>query len=58
MIVEVFFRGSSFKEFYDTFWNIKKINRSGHYFLLVREYEDKEYIIYLDTEKYELRVTY
>lgn len=53
MIVEVFFKGSNFKKHYDTFWNIEKINRSGHHFILTGKDD-----IFLDTEKYELRVTY
>lgn len=60
MIVEVFFRGSNFKKLYDTFWNVEKIHRSGHHFILYREkdtgYEEDN--VYLDTEKYELRVRY
>lgn len=56
MIVEVFYKGSNFKRLYDSFWNIEKIYRSGHYFILVTEYGEEN--VLLDTEKYELRVTY
>lgn len=56
MIVEVFYKGSNFKKFYDTFWNIEKINRSGHHFILVTKYGEED--VFLDTETYELRVSY
>lgn len=58
MIVEVFFKGSNFKKNYDTFWNIKTIERDGNNFILVTDkyMADNENVI-LDTNKYELRVT-
>ncbi len=59
MIVEVFFKGSNFKRLYDTFWNIKTIERSGNYFILVADrYVTNNDNIVLDTDEYELRVTY
>lgn len=59
MIVEVFFKGSNFKKIYDTFWNIKTIERDGNNFILVTDkyMTDNENTI-LDTNEYELRVCY
>lgn len=59
MIVEVFFKGSNFKKIYDTFWNIKTIERDGDNFILVTDkyMTDNENVV-LDTNEYELRVSY
>lgn len=59
MIVEVFFKGSNFKNIYDTFWNIKTIERDGNNFILVTDkyMTDNENVI-LNTSEYELRVAY
>lgn len=59
MIVEVFFKGSNFKKLYDTFWNIKNIETNGGYFILVTDkYTTDNDNVILDTNEYELRVTY
>lgn len=59
MIVEVFFKGSSFKKLYDTFWNIKSIERNGGNFILVTDkYMTGNDNVTLSTNKYELRVCY
>ncbi len=57
MIVEVFFRGSNFKKIYDTFWNIKTIERNGNNFILVtdKNMTDNKNVV-LDINEYELRV--
>lgn len=59
MIVEVFFKGSNFKNIYDTFWNIKTIERDGNNFIFVTDkyMTDNENVI-LNTSEYELRVAY
>lgn len=59
MIVEVFFKGSNFKKIYDTFWNIKTIERDGDNFILVTDkyMTDNENVV-LSTNEYELRVSY
>lgn len=59
MIVEVFFKGSNFKKIYDTFWNIKTIERDGDNFILVTDkyMTDNENVV-LNTNEYELRVAY
>jgi hypothetical protein len=57
MIVEVFFRGSNFKKIYDTFWNIKTIERNGNNFILVTDkYMTDNKNVVLDINEYELRV--
>lgn len=56
MIVEVFIKGTCFKEQYNTFWNIKSISEDGKYFILITE--DGTDNILLDMANYELRVTY
>lgn len=59
MIVEVFFKGSNFKKIYDTFWNIKTIERNGNNFILVTDkYRTDNKNVVLNTNEYELRVTY
>lgn len=58
MIIEVFVKGSSFKKFYDTFWNVKKIERSGHYFVLTFEEDAEKENVLLDCEKFEMRMCY
>lgn len=59
MIVEVFFKGSNFKNLFDTFWNIKSIERSGNNFILVTDkYVTDNSNIVLNVNEYELRVTY
>lgn len=59
MIVEVFFKGSNFTKIYDTFWNIKTIERDDNNFILVTDkyMTDNENIV-LNTTEYELRITY
>lgn len=59
MIVEVFFKGSNFKKIYDTFWNIKTIERDGDNFILITDkyMTDNENVV-LSTNEYELRVSY
>ncbi len=59
MIVEVFFKSSNFKNLFDTFWNIKSIERDGNNFILVTDkyMTDNENVI-LNTNEYELRVCY
>lgn len=59
MIVEVFHKGSNFKKLYDTFWNIKSIERSAGVFVLATDKHttDNEDIV-LDNDQYELRVSY
>ncbi len=59
MIVEVFFKCSNFKNLFDTFWNIKSIERDGNNFILVTDkyMTDNENVI-LNTNEYELRVCY
>lgn len=54
MIVEVFIKGSFFKNLYDTFWNVKSVVYDGGYFCLVF-YNTKEKTIVLSREEYELR---
>jgi len=57
MIVEVFFKGSNFKRLYDTFWNIKSIERDGNNFILVTDkYMTDNKNVVLDINEYELRV--
>lgn len=59
MIVEAFLKGSNFKNLYDTFWNIKSIERDGVNFILVTDkYITKNNNVVLSTNEYELRVTY
>lgn len=59
MIVEVFFKGSNFKRVYDTFWNIKSIERNGKDFVLITDkYMTDNDNVVLNTNEYELRVTY
>lgn len=59
MIVEVFYKGSNFKKLYDTFWNIKSIEENGNNFILVTDkYMTENDNVVLDTNEYELRVTY
>lgn len=59
MIVEVFYKGSNFKKLYDTFWNIKSIEKNGNNFILVTDkYMTENDNVVLDTNEYELRVTY
>lgn len=59
MIVEVFFKGSNFKKIYDTFWNIKTIERDGANFILVTDkYMTNNKNVILNTNEYELRVAY
>lgn len=59
MIVEVFFKGSHFKNLYDTFWNIKSIERDGDFFILVTDkYMTNTENVVLNANEYELRVTY
>lgn len=59
MIVEVFIKGSNFNKLYDTFWNIKSIERDGNNFILVTDkYMTNNKNVILDTNEYELRVTY
>lgn len=59
MIVEVFVKGSNFKSLFDTFWNIKTIENDGCNFILVTDkYMTDNSNIILDTNEYELRVTY
>lgn len=57
MIVEVFFKGTNFKKVYDTFWNIKSIERNGNDFVLISEKYKTDNIV-LNVNEYELRVTY
>ena len=59
MIVEVYYKGSNFKKLYDTFWNIKSIEKNGNNFILVTDkYMTENDNVVLDTNEYELRVTY
>ena len=59
MIVEAFFKGSNFKNLFDTFWNIKSIERDGNSFILVTDkYMTDNNNVVLNTNNYELRVTY
>lgn len=58
MIVEVFYKGTFFKKPFDTFWNIKKIVRSGSNFCLVPEEDSPDEAVVLNTDEYELRVHY
>lgn len=57
MIVEVFFKGSNFKRFYDTFWNIRNIYDDGKNFVLTTDNRNEE-AVFLDSNEYELRVTH
>lgn len=57
MIIEVFFKGSNFKRLYDTFWNIRAIYDDGANFVLITDNRNEE-SVFLDSNKYELRVTY
>lgn len=56
MIVEVFLKGSNFKDFFKTFWNIEKIEHDNGNFIMITEYE-KDNIV-LNSNDYELRVCY
>lgn len=59
MIVEAFYKGSNFKNLFDTFWNIKSIENDGANFILVTDkYMTKNDNIVLSTNEYELRITY
>lgn len=59
MIVEVFVKGSNFKNLFDTFWNIKSIENDRANFILVTDkYMTKNKNVVLDMKEYELRVTY
>ena len=57
MVVEVFFKGSNFKRLYDTFWNIRTIHNDGKNFVLTTDNRNEE-SVFLDSNEYELRVTY
>ncbi len=57
MIVEVFFKGSNFKRLYNTFWNIRTIYDDGANFVLTTDNRNEE-SVFLDSNEYELRVTY
>lgn len=56
MIIEAFLKGSNFKDFFETFWNIEKIEHDNGKFILITEYE-KDNIV-LSSSDYELRVCY
>lgn len=56
MIVEVFLKGSNFKDFFETFWSIEKIEHDNGNFILITEY-GKDNIV-LNSSDYELRVCY
>ena len=56
MIIEVFFKGSNFKDLFETFWNIEKIEHDNGSFILITEY-GKDNIV-LSSNNYELRVCY
>ena len=58
MIVEIFIKGSNFKKLHDTLWNVKKIERSGHYFVVTFEEDAEKESVFLDCEKFEMRVCY
>lgn len=57
MVVEVFFKGSNFKRLYDIFWNIRTIYDNGANFVLITDNRNEE-SVFLDSNEYELRVTY
>ena len=57
MIIEVFKKGTCFKEHCDTFWNVKSVLRDGGSFILVHE-DDAGKNQVLSCDEYELRVTY
>lgn len=56
MVVEVFLKGNNFKDFFETFWSIEKIEHDNGNFILITEY-GKDNIV-LNSSDYELRVCY
>ena len=55
MTVEVFEKGSNFKNFVDIFWRVVRIEKNGGEYILVAENPPNDV---LDAEKCELRVSY